>query len=257
MTFLEMYGEALDTELSSVQVTGVFTLVRRKAKVNDGVREFVRLTECVKKTGDISLVDETPTYDVEATLTDFWKLAERDSLVIVCTDGVTTWRLVEGRDFVRKDKRRLDVESPGWRDLEPGNPAVVYLDDEGGQTLLGLVPAPDIPSGETWTLKVPYVPHVGDMVDTTDVPFTFSSNAALRLRPWHQAPVHYAASKLELGRKDRTAAAEQLKMFSAYVADYLEQQRLPGGDTVMYGPEATARPTSRAGIFAGDPLRDW
>jgi len=259
MTFLQLYGEELSLQLSSddTDTNGLFPVTRRKAQVNAGMREFVRLTECVKKTGSIPIVDGTAAYDLEATLTDFWMLSDRDGVVLEITDGDgTVRRLVEGRDLFRTDKRRLDRERAGWRDAEPGTPRAFYLDDEGGTTLLGFYPAPDLADDETAVVKVPYVPHVADMVADADEPYTFSSNAVLRLRPWHLAPVHWAAYKLEWARKQYGLAKEQLALFSALVKDYHDKQRVPGGDVVAYAHDYIAG-TRRPGAFAGDGMVDW
>lgn len=258
MQFSDLYGEELSLQLASSQASGgLFPTVRRKAQVNAGMREFVRLTECVKKTGSITVVDGTATYDLEATLTDFWFLSEQEGISIAWTDGTTTWHLVEGKDLTRVDKRRLDREHPNWRAADAGTPRYFYLDTEGGTTVLGFYPPPDLQSGESATISVPYVPHVADMSDDADQPFTFSANAAVRLRPWHLAPVHYAAYKLEWARREFSLAKEQLGFFSALVKDYLDKQRPPGGDVVSYAHDYQAGVNSRRTTFAGDGMRDW
>lgn len=257
MTFLELYGEELTLQLSSADDANRFTTVRRKAQVNNGMREFVRLTECVKKTGSITVVDGTATYDLEATLTDFWFLSEQDGIVVTITDGTNTRYLSEGPNgqLRRVDKRRLNNEHPGWQNADPGTPRYFYLDTEGGTTVLGFYPPIDLQDTETGTISVPYVPHVADMTDDADQPFTFSSNVALRLRPWHLACTHYAAYKLETGRRMIAAGKEQLALFAALVADYHAKQRVPGGDVVAFAHDylaGTQRPN-----FAGDGMVDW
>lgn len=261
-TFVQLWGEELTLQLSSsdgaVSGGNRFTPARRKAQTNNGMREFVRLTECVKKNGSLPLVDGTATYDLETTFTDFWWLSEREGISIAIDDGTTVRYLVEGPkpgQLKRVDKRRLDAEHPGWRAADPGTPRYIYVDDDGDATKLGFYPAPDIASGETWTATVPYVPSVPDMVADADLPFTFSSNAAKRLEPWHMACVHYAAYKLEIGRKQLTAAKEQLSLFSAFVKDYLERQRIPGGDVVAFAHDYSGGP--RRGTFAGNGMVDW
>lgn len=257
MTFEELWGEELDIQLSSKDRTNLFTTARRKAQVNNGMREFARLTECVKKTASIAMVDETATYDIEATASDFWWLCEQEGISIARDNGTTVTYLVEGErgGLTRVDKRRLDREHPGWRAADPGTPRYFYLDTDGGQSLLGFYPPPDIPATETWTLSVPYVPEVPDMTATSDEPFTFSSNVAKRLRAWHMALVHYAASKLETARKQGNNEKAQLEKFSGYVKDYLDKQRPPGGDVVAYAHDYVGQ--RRAGTFAGDPMVDW
>lgn len=252
-----MYGEELSLQLSSEQQgSGLFSTTRRKAQVNNGCREFARLTDCVKKNGSLTLVDETATYDLEATFTDYWWLSRLEGVSIAIVNGSTTRYLVEGRDFIRKDKRRLDREHPGWRGWSPGSPRLMYLDTNGGQLLLGFAPAPDFATDDVWTATVPYVPEVPDMSADVDEPFTFSSNVVKHLRPWHMAPVHYAAHKLEWSRKRYDVAKEQLALFSALVADYHDKQGLPGGDSVAIIHDYMAAVNAR-GTFAGDGMVDW
>lgn len=256
-TFLELYGEELSIQLSSTDTSNLFTTARRKAQVNNGMREFVRLTECVKKTASIPMVDETAAYDLEATATDFSWLSEMEGISIARDNGTTVTYLTEGErgGLTRVDKRRLDREHPGWRAADPGTPRYVYQDTEGGTTLLGFYPPPDIPATETWTLSVPYVPQVADMTAPDDEPFTFSANVAIRLRPWHLAVTHYAAYKLETARKQYAQAKAQLEAFSGLVKDYLDKQRPPGGDVVAYAHDYIG--ARRPATFAGDPMVDF
>jgi len=145
----------------------------------------------------------------------------------------TTYYYV-GDDFPRKDIDLLNRETPGWRTEPKGIPTRYYLREDGGTTLLGLVPAPSVAAGETWTLTVPYVANVPDMSADADQPFTASSNAKITLRPWHQGLVHYAAAKLELLRKNTDGEASQMQKFGGYVADYLQRQRPKGGRHVSF-----------------------
>ena len=46
------------------------------------MRELVRLTECVKKNGALTLTDETATYDLEVTFADFWMLSQEAGITI-------------------------------------------------------------------------------------------------------------------------------------------------------------------------------
>jgi hypothetical protein len=256
MTFLQLYGEELSLQLSSDQMTKLFATVRRKAQINNGMREFVRLTECVKKNGPLPLGDGQVAYDLEATFLDYWWLSQRRSLSIAINDGTRVRYLVEGKGLTRADVRRLDREHPGWRQADPGTPRYFGIDDDGGATNLFFYPPPRIGSGETWTATVPYVPHVPDMSADDDEPFTFAGNAAIRLCAWQLACVHYAAYKLETSRKRLPEAREQLQYFSALVKDYLDKQQIPGGDVVSFAHDYLNAGVWRGG-FAGDPLVDW
>lgn len=259
MTFFQLYGEELTLQLASDDTVNRFTTERRKAQVNNGQREFVRLTECVKKNGLLPLVDETATYDLETTFTDFWWLSEREGISLAIDDGTTVRFLVEGKDLERVDKRRLDREHPGWRSADPGTPRFLYLDRDGGALNLGFYPSPDIEAGETWTATIPYVPSVPDMASDGAIPFTFASNTLKSLEPWHLACTHYAAYKMETARKRYNEAKEQLQFFSALVKDYFDKQKTPGGDQVAYAHDymLMLNQPRRGTVFSGDPMVDW
>lgn len=255
MTFVDLYGEQLDIQLSSADRTGAFATARRKREVNNGMREFVRVTECVKKNGTIAVVDGQATYDLEASFSDYWFLSKAEGISIAITNGTTTRYLVEGKHLTRVDKRRLDREHPNWRAATATTPKIIYIDEEGGTTLLGLYPPLDLQSGETATITVPYVPEVADMSGDSDEPWTFAGNVVKRLRPWRLACSHYAAYKLEWARKSYTSAKEQLAFFNAFVKDYFDKQEIPGGDVVAFAHDYYA-PT-RKPAFSGDPMVEW
>lgn len=220
MTFLELYGTALDNELSSEDRTSLFTTAKRKQAINDAVERFIQLTDCTKTKGNISIVDGTQEYDLEVAFTGYIKLAGPPSIKIV--EGSTT-RYIEGKlEFPQRTVEWLDREEPGWRAYAAGTPTCWYLDDDGGETNVGLVPAPDVGSGETWTLIVPYVARPTAMSADGDEPFTISSNVIKRLVPFHYGLVHYAAAKLESLRKNLTGRTYQEQQFAGYVADYLK-----------------------------------
>lgn len=228
MTFLQLWDDALDIELATDDTTQLFTTARRKKAINDAVEAFVRMTDCFRRIGSIPIVDETGTYDLEATLTDFIRLYGEPSVKIV--DGSTT-RWIQGKDLPRRDVEELDVEEPGWRAADAGTPASWYLEQDGGQTLLGLHPAPDF-DGDTATIRVPYVAKPADMTQVADEPFTLSANVLIQLRPYHQGLVHYAAAMLEPLRKNYSGAQRQMVLFNGYVAMYLEDERSNGPDQI-------------------------
>lgn len=229
MTFQQLYSTMLDVELASSQTT-LFTTVLRKKAVNDGVGAFVRMTDCFRRVGSISIVDGTATYDLEAAFTDFIRLYEDPSIKIV--KAATTDRYIQGDDFLRKDTQQLDFEEPGWRSVSAGTPSNWYLENDGGVANLGLFPPPDVGTGETWTIRAPYVALPADMVGTSDEPFTLSANVAIRLRPYHQGLVHYAAAMLEPLRKNYAGAQRQMSLFNGYVAMYLQDERSDGPDQI-------------------------
>lgn len=231
-TFGDLYGTLLDRELGSADRTDLFTTARRKAAVNEAQKEFVRLTECLTSQGTISIVDGTAEYDIEATLTSFLWIAKDGVEIKNVGTSRTVW--YAGDDLVRCDIPQLNREEPGWRSASAGTPTKYYIRDDGGKTYLGFYPAPDVGAGETWTAYVTYVVNPTDMSLDADEPFTVSSDVKITLRPWHQALVHFAASKMEALRRHFTLEDRQRQLFAAYVADYFQHQRRKGPQRVQY-----------------------
>lgn len=219
MTFLELYGTALDNELSSEDRTSLFTTAKRKQAINDAVERFIQLTDCTKTYGSVPIVDGTAEYDLESTFTSYIKLAGPPSVKIVTSSAT---RYIQGDELPQRTPEWLDRGEPGWRALSAGTPMGWYLKEDGGATYVGLTPPPDVGSGETWTLIVPYVARPTAMSADGDEPFTISSNVIKRLVPFHYGLVHYAAAKLESLRKNLTGRTYQEQQFAGYVADYLK-----------------------------------
>lgn len=235
-TFSTLYGSRLDIALASADVTKLFTTARRKAAINDGQREFAKLTECLQRQGSIAIVTGTAEYDLETSLTDFtWIAKQGVEIKILQADG--SYRYIAGDDLPIRTIEYLNRTEPGWRSASAGTPLCQYQRDDGGASYLGFYPAPSVGTSETWTITVPYVALPSDMSSDNDVPFTVSSNAKVRLWPWHQALVHYAASQLEQLRKELQRAELQSKLFAGVVADYLQKQRPKGGQQVTYTRE--------------------
>lgn len=223
MTFLELYGVELTRELATTDTTVRFTLVRRKAAINAAQLEWNKRTHCLTKQTTLAIVDGTQEYDIEATVSDFGGLsAQGVSIKIV---GTSTTRYIEGDDLVETTVERLNVEEPGWRAASAGTPRQVYLRQDGGARYFGLHPAPDVGSGETWTVILPYWVIPADLSADADEPFTLSSNILKSIRPYHRGLVHYAAYDLEKFRKDLNRGATQLQLFEQYVAEYQDAQK--------------------------------
>lgn len=220
MTFSDLYSTRLNIELGSEDVV-LFTTVLRKQAVNDAQAAFVRLTGCTKRYANISISDGTQEYDLEA-VTDYIRQLGSPSIKIA-ESGVTDTYIQGHEAFPRRDPEWLDQTEPGWRSASAGTPHCWYIREDGGSTYIGLHAKPDVGSGETWTLITPYLADPAAMTATTDVPFTFSSSPILRLYPYHQALVHYAAAVLEPLRKNYSGYDRQMKLFSGYVANYVAQ----------------------------------
>lgn len=231
--FSELYGEKLTAELGTADVTQRFTTVRRKAATNDAQTEFIERTECVVKWVEIPVVDGTNEYDLEATVTNYIRIAKAGPSLKM-TDG-TNDRYTEGpKDFPQMDPPLLNRNQPGWRAAADSNPIGWYLRRHLGLLYFGLTPGPSIPSGETWTILVPCVVRAADMTADADVPFTVTGGTApTSLQMWHQALVHHAAFLLEKLRKDPARMKMQAELFESYVQRFQRQDRPKGGQTVQ------------------------
>ncbi|MFO7303867.1 MAG: hypothetical protein DIU54_015795 [Acidobacteriota bacterium] len=233
MTFLELYGDQLDTILGSADRTQLFTTARRKAAINEAQKEFVRQTECLTSDEPIALVDGTRAYAIFDASSDDWWLA-RAGHTLSLNDGTTT-RVVGEPEFRIHDEAWLDRHRPGWRNSDvtgqPTAACVRYL-DQAAELVLDVIP--DIPAGHTWTVTLRTVIAPPDMTDDGDGPFGVSASGAGPFEPWHLALAYYAASKLELLRRDATASREHREVFGAYVADFLAKRRTQEPRSVSY-----------------------
>lgn len=236
MTFVDLYGDLLDRELGTVDRTQSFTTVRRKAVINEGQREFNRLTECFVREAAIALVDDTAEYDLEAAITalDFLRLSKQ-GVEVRKVDAAATSTYYAGDELPRRDIPWLNRYMAGWRTTTKGTPQSYRLRDEGGRTFVGLYPAPYVAAGETWTLTIPYIALPADMVADGDVPYTASSNARTTLADWHKGLVHFGAAQLEkFVRKNMQGYSDQMQLFGGYVSDYFAKQAPKGGQRVTY-----------------------
>ena len=257
MTFLELYGVELDGELGSADRTSLFTEVRRKAAINKAQTWFVTQTECLQRTASITLTDAVGEYDLEDEISDadFLWIAKQGPEIAADPGGGGEIVYYAGREFARTTVQELNLESSGWRGLDPGTPERWYERLDGGQHIFGLVPAPSIPVAATWTLNVPYVVKAAAMSADGDLPFTVSSNAKVSLIPWHDALVYYAASELEKLRKGTERSVFLRQQAEARVLDYLDKRRVPGGKRVRLA-RSYHRETMTAKISDWGPYND-
>lgn len=228
-----MYGDQLDKELGSNDTSLLFTTTKRKAEINRAQAWFVEQTECLTRETTIAIVDGTQEYDLEANISDFLRISKQGvELKITPSSGDPTY--YAGRDFPRRDIAWLNANEPGWKNSDTGRPECWYLQEDGGLVVIGVVPVPDVLSGETWTLIVPYVARPSDMSADGDEPFTVSSNVKKTLSPWHDALVYYAASELEKLRKNVPRSLELLQYAQARVQDYKARRQPKGGQHVTF-----------------------
>ena len=257
MTFVQAYGDQLDRVLGSADRTVLFTTQRRKDAINEAQKWFVTQTECVTKTDTIALVDGTQEYELEAGLDDgdlLW--LSKDGPRIAADPGSGgTIVYYAGRDFRRTSIAWLDRFEAGWRGQTAGQPYAWYERADGGSVFFGVVPAPDIPVGATWTLTIPYVVQPDTLSADADVPFSINANTLVRLVPWHDVLPLYAGYELEKLRKGLERSAILKSQAEARVVDYLDKRRVPGGKTV--GVARSYRRDARRSRFYDDYDNPW
>jgi hypothetical protein len=254
MNFAALYGNQLDVELASADRAQLFTTARRQKAINDAQLAFVRLTKCTKRYGTIVLVNLTGEYDPRAAMSDYLGLLA-PPLVQVIT-ATQTYYIGGKNDLPRRDPEWLDWQTTGWRATPPSTPQAWYQRKQAGVEYLGLSPAPSfaVPGVDLWNLLVPYLGRPVDMVNDSDTPFTMGDTTELiRLEPYHQGLVHYAAAQLEPLRKGYDAITRQMATFAQYASNFLVADRLEGPDEITLERDYYAE--SHRGHRPRDPLR--
>jgi len=257
--FSELYGNALDVQLNSADRSQLFTTARRQHEINEGEREFVKQTECLTKQSTLALSTAVVSnssgateLDLSSQITDLLWLAPHP-VEVRYSDSNGSITYYSRDELPRRDVPYLDRYTPGWRTASASTPQSYYLREDGPSLLLGLTPPPSFStatSSETWSAVVNYVAWPSSMTSDSHVPLSSQAH----LRPWHQALVHFAASRLELLRGDVEASERQAGMFAGYVADYLRRQRPKGGSQVTYDRSYRRE---RYGTPFRDPKVDW
>lgn len=259
-TFGDLYGTELDTLLGTEDRSVRFTLARRKAAVNDAIRWFSEQTGCFVRRASIALVDGTAEYDLEGsagaiTNGDYLR-PSKTSASLRRYDGsgsdVTDYSYVEGPDLPFKSEEQLNQERRNWRAESATVPDCWTLRADGGAQYLVLVPAPDIPSGETWVLFWPYVARPADLTADSDEPYQVSTAIRTSLRAYHKGIAYYAASVLEELRKNYDMVDRRLKMAAAYVTKYYGDTARPTGASMRLKTDFRARLRNRRPM---DPTR--
>lgn len=232
--FSSLYQSRLDEELGTDDSTVLFTTVRRKAAINRGVKEFAELTECFVRWSTITLTGGTAEYDLNATSTDFIRLAATP-VEFEYTDASSNVTVLAGQDDLpHRSIKWLDDNEPGWRTSTVASsvqqmPQLTYERIDGSAHYLGFWPTPSTGSSASMKARVPYVANPVPMTSDTNEPF---GSARYDLRVWDQAAVHFGAHQLEKLRRDRDASQEQMNKFLGYVARYAQNTRKKGGNVV-------------------------
>lgn len=243
-TFLQLYSTELTTQLGSSDTTQRFTTTLRKYYVNEGQRYFNERTGCFVRRGQVALSDGTGEYDLESTgvitAGDYLRPAKVGAS-IKQVDASAAVTYIEGDDLAYTTEEELNQTEPGWRSVSAGTPTKWYVRQDGGSLYVGLHPAPDVPSGATWTLFVPYVAVPADMSGDSDEPYSISSNPVTTLRPYHKGIAHYAAAQLENLRKNVDGFRRQMELCAAVIAMYVADQAPPRGTRIRLAQDYRRR----------------
>lgn len=243
--FSDLYGTLLDYELGSNDTAILFTSAKRKAAINEGLRQFADLTECWQRTSTITCSNGIGEYNLYSTVNlpgaDFLRPAGRGPTYRL-KDASSQVSYTAGDDLLRRDVPWLDAHEAGWQSTATGTPEMWYLRADSTALYVGLVPPPQVSTSDLEAVLVwPYVARPSSLTADTNVPFGGRTD----LEPYQQAAVHYAASKLEKLRRDVQASERQLAAFMGYVQRFLMARRPKGGTTIRlarsYFTQATRR----------------
>lgn len=231
MQFSHLTSSALDRQLGTDDATQLFTTARRKDAINEAVTEFNDLTECFIKESTVTCSNGVATYDLGSTVNipddDYIRLPKRRPVFVkTSTSGTVTYR--SGEDFLERDLTWLNQNEPHWQESTGGTPNAFYLKENGATISFGLYPPPQIGTGESAKVILPYLPQIPPMTSSTDVPFSGRAD----LVPLHQGLVHYAAAQLEMLRPDPQASQTQMQYFLAYVQRFTGNVRKKGGHII-------------------------
>jgi hypothetical protein len=259
MTFADLYGTDMDTELGTEDRTSRFTTVLRKRYVNEGQRWFNEQTGCYVKRAELAMVDGTAEYDLESTgviaAGDYIR-PSKTTASLRRYDGAGTdpsdYSYVEGPELPFKAEETLNQTRPNWRSESPGTPQCWTLLEADTAVYFTLVPPPDVPAAETWVVLWPYVAQPADMTDDAHEPY---GNATPRttLRPYHRALLHYGAAQLEKRRKNHEGVDRQMKLATIDVAKYKADQTRPNGQAIRLAHNYRGRLRSRGAV---NPFRE-
>jgi hypothetical protein len=238
--FSSLYGTYLDWELGTDDSTVLFTTARRKTAINQGMREFATLTDCLERWSTFAGTGGTAEYDLNSTAVivggDFERFA-KSPVEFTYRDASSNVTVLSGDSLQRRDVPWLDRYREGWRLSTVASsvmqlPELYYVRPDGPAYFLGFTPVPSTGSSASIEIKIPYLARPTAMSSASDEPYTVNSSVRADLRPYHQALVHYAAHQLEKLRKDDQASDRQLQKFLGYVQRFLADRRVKGGRAI-------------------------
>ena len=213
-TFEYLYSGALDLELNSGDSNTLYTTARRKQAINDGMRQFADLTECLTRQSSLTISCNTSEYQM---------------LSSAVLGGST--------DFVRLSTQSVEyrVRSSAGTWVSLLTATSYYIRPDGGNLYFGLNRPPLVGASQTAEVILPYVARPPLMTSSGDVPFSVNSSVRYDLNIFHEALPHYAAYKLLPLVGDREGSESQLQKFLGYVQRYTQAFRPRGGAHAQLG----------------------
>lgn len=260
-TFQSLYDDALHTELGTNDTSVLFTSARRKHAINEGLRQFADLTECLVRQSTLGTTNGTQEFNLNSTTVlpagDFLRVASQGPVYQI-SDSNGIQQTLSGDLFPQASVPYLDNAQQGWRSTVTGYPTGWYLRLSGGALFFGLdrIVGLSTSSTETAEIILPYVANPSSMTADTSVPYTVAGLVRHDLQPYHQALVHYAAHDLEKLRKDPEASDRQLQKFQGYVQRYLDAKR-PRGNRMVRSAVPYFRNARMGGRDRGGVLTPW
>lgn len=271
--FGHLSSAALFYELGTDDSTRLFTDVRRKLAVNEGIEQFADLTECFTRQSTMVSSHGVREYSLQSTVNipgaDYVRPSkQRPEYHLVSSHGGSSAQVtvIAGEMFERRDIDWLNQYEPGWRESTGGTPRYHYERMDGGQRVFGMVPPPQIGSSQAGKVIFPYVARPPVLTSDTDVPFSIASTASgastgirTDLDGYHQAAVHYAAHKLEKLRVNMEGSQAQMQIFLGWVERFINDRRPKGGQTLRTGRNYFAEMRQRRGGGADlpKPMSGW
>lgn len=261
--FSELYGDRLTIELGTDDSTRLFTTARRKTAINDGVKQFVDITECLVTQSTIASSHGVGEYNLLSTNMvggSFWRLAKQRpeyQLVSSGASSAATVTYISGDIFQRRDPEWLNQYEPGWRQSTAGTPRYYYERLDGGRRYFGLYPPPEIASSESGKVVLSFVNKPETMTADGDRAFTVNGRVRTDLDLYAQAAVHWGAHWLEKLRMNTEASQTQLQIFLGYCEKYLQSKRPKGGTTLKQARSYFAESRSQRGVDLPKPMAGW
>ena len=186
-TFGDLYGNALHVELGSNDTQILFTGTRRRHAINEGLRQFADLTECLRTQSTVTVSSGGQEYNLNSTTVlpagNFLRLSDQGPVYQV-SDTSGNLRTVAGEDFPQREVQWLDAADMGWRSTSAGTPTAWYLRPDGAALYFGLDCPANVSTSETAQLIIPYVPNPSSMTASTSAVFAFAGVPRQDLQPY-------------------------------------------------------------------------